>query len=83
VRPRGQYPVGEHMVNAVTTKGYTHRTAELIYRDRPYGYHLGSLEAARNAFVKTAHRSRPDWVDLVGAPDPCAPRSRCPVSNSS
>jgi hypothetical protein len=56
-RPQGRHAVGEHMVDATTR-----RVAELLMCDRPRGYHLGSLEAARNAFADTVGFGI-DWDD--------------------
>jgi hypothetical protein len=53
--------VGEHIGEVVTPDGRTHRSPELVIRDRAYGYHLGSLEAARQAFTNTTGLAV-EWV---------------------
>ena len=47
--------VGEHMTDKKDPQGYARREAALIIpaKKRPTGYHLGSLDDAREAFVKS------------------------------
>jgi hypothetical protein len=49
VRPRGVHVTGEHMVDGIV-EGRRVRTARLIEKDRPPGYSLGTLDAAREDF---------------------------------
>jgi hypothetical protein len=44
-------PVGEHIADASSGSGTT-RQAQVLREARPYGFHLGSLDAARSAFTK-------------------------------
>lgn len=55
--------VGEHMIDepAGSSFGTTRRTA-VLERARPCGYHLGTLEAARDSFTTTTHLTM-DWHD--------------------
>ena len=45
-------PVGEHLIDALTPFGSTHRVAETIEHPRPQGYSLGSLPLAREDFAE-------------------------------
>ena len=44
--------VGEHIGEVLTPDGHTRRAAELVRKDRAQGYHLGCLDAARQAFAR-------------------------------
>ena len=47
--------VGEHITDAETTTNagtHKHTVRELVYRDRAYGYHIGTLDEARATFIK-------------------------------
>jgi Family of unknown function (DUF5906) len=43
--------VGERIGEVLTPDGHTHRAPELVRQDRPRGYHAGSVDAARQAFI--------------------------------
>ena len=60
---------GEHMVDAVTTDGRTSRIAKLIRPAAPHGYTIGTLDEARQAFVKFSGLDI-EW-ELT---NPCHPR---------
>ena len=59
VRPRHAV-VGEHITDVNTGFGGTMRKAALIQGDRPHGFHLGSLAAARADFQKST-ALQVDW----------------------
>jgi hypothetical protein len=52
--------IGEHIAEVENKFGGTKRTAELVRKDRPPSYRLGSLEAARTAF-EAATRLTIQW----------------------
>jgi hypothetical protein len=62
VRPRNAV-VGEHFADVTQSFGATTRRAELIRKERSYGYHLGTIEAARAAFTD-AVRMTITWDEL-------------------
>jgi hypothetical protein len=53
--------IGEHIADVQALRG-TARKAEPVYHPRPPGYHLGTLEAAREAFTKNTKLTF-DWQD--------------------
>lgn len=54
--------IGEHTTDVDTGYGNSSRRGALLRHPRPPGYHLGSLEAAREGFIEATHL-QVDWGD--------------------